>query len=69
MSILSNEDKIAIINQHKRNVEYSKYNLEISVILENAVVNPNKETIDSLNEKISDLDKKILVLDAELASL
>jgi predicted nucleic acid-binding Zn-ribbon protein len=69
MTTLSNEDKTSIINQHKKNVEYSKYNLEVSIIEENAVTSPDQEAIASLNEKISDLDKKLTALNAELASL
>jgi len=69
MTTLDKEDKVAIINQHKRNIEYSKYNLEVSLITENAVLNPDETNIDSINEKIADLDRKLSVLDAEIASL
>lgn len=69
MTTLTNDDKIAIINQHKRNIEYAKYGYQISLITENAVSNPNEETIDSLNQQISDVDSKIAALDAEIASL
>lgn len=69
MTTLSNEEKISIINQHKKNVEYSKYNLQISLIEENAVTSPDQDTIDSLNDKITEINKKITALDAEIASL
>lgn len=69
MTTLTNEDKISIINQHKKNVEYSKYNLEVSIIAENAVTSPDQEAIASLNEKISDLNKKITALNSEIDSL
>jgi hypothetical protein len=69
MTTLTNDDKIAIINQHKRNIEYAKYGYQVSLIAENAVSNPNEETIDSLNQQISDVDSKIAALDAEIASL
>lgn len=69
MTTLSNEDKTSIINQHKRNVENSKYNLELSILEENAVSSPTQSTIDDLNAKIADLDAKLAVLDAELNSL
>lgn len=69
MITLSNEEKISIINQHKKNVEYSKYNLQVSLIEENAVSNPDQDAIDSLNDKIADLDSKISALDAEISSL
>lgn len=69
MTTLSNEDKIAIINQHKRNIEYSKYGYEVSLIAENAVSSPDQSAIDSINDQISDLNSKLAALDAEIASL
>lgn len=69
MTMLSNEEKIVIINQHRKNLEYSKYNLDISLIEENAVDSPSQEAIVSLNNQIDDLNSKISALDAELASL
>ena len=69
MTILSNEDKIAIINQHKRSVEYSKYGVELSIIEENAVASPNSQNISSLNNELTDLNNKLAALDAEIASL
>lgn len=69
MTTLSNEDKISIINQHKRNIEYVRYGLELSIIEENATASPNQENLDSFNNQITDLDSKIAALDAELAAL
>lgn len=69
MTTLSNEDKIAIVNQHKRNIEYSKYNLQVSLIEENAISNPDQTSITDLNSKIAELDNKLDALDAEIASL
>jgi len=69
MSILTTEEKTAVINQHKKNIEHSKYNLELSIIEENAVSSPSQSNIDDLNAKIADLDAKLDALDAELASL
>lgn len=69
MTILSNEDKISIINQHKRSVEYSKYNLSVSLIEENSVLNPDQDAIADLTAKIADHDNKISALNAEADSL
>lgn len=68
-TLLTNEDKVSIVKQHKKSLEYNKYNIELSLLEENALTNKNQETIDSFNDQISDLDKKIAVLDTELASL
>lgn len=69
METLTNEDKISIINQHKRNLEYSKYGIEISILEEQAVDSPSESVISSFNKQISEINKKITVLDAEIASL
>jgi 16S rRNA G1207 methylase RsmC len=69
MTTLSNEDKISVVNQHKRAVEYSKYNLTISLIEENAVLSKDQEAIQSLTAKIADHNSKLSALDAELDSL
>jgi len=66
---LTNEEKASIVNQHKRNVENQKYNLELSIMQENAVTVPNEDLISSLNSQKADLDKKIAALDAELVTL
>lgn len=69
MTTLSNEDKISIINQHKRTIEYGKYNLVVSLIEENAVLVPDQDAIDSLTTKIADHNSKLSALDAEIDSL
>jgi hypothetical protein len=69
MSTLTNEDKIAIINQHKRNLDYSKYGLEISVIEENASSSPVQERLTLLASQIADVDAKLQALDAEIELL
>jgi len=69
MTTLTNEDKVTIINQHKRNIEYTRYGHEVSLIAENAVSSPDQNTISSINDQISDLDSKLSALDAEINSL
>ena len=66
---LSNVEKISIVNQHKRAIEYSKYNLTISLIEENAVLNKDQDAIDSLTAKLADHNSKLSALDAEIDSL
>lgn len=66
---LTNEEKMGIAVQHKRNLEYSLYNLELSLIEENAVDSPNTEVVSSLNSQISELSKKITAINNEIAEL
>lgn len=69
MTILSKEDKISIINQHIRNAEYNKYNVQVSLIAENSVQFPNTDVIASLNAQLSEYDLKLEALQNEKASL
>ena len=68
-SMLTNEEKAAIVNQHIKNVEYSIYNLELSVLEEGSVASPDAEKTTSLNSQISDLSAQKAALEAELSSL
>jgi hypothetical protein len=68
-TILTNEDKAGIINQHKRNLEINKFNLELSLAEENSITSPNAELVSTFTGQIADLAKKIAVLDTELAEV
>ena len=69
MTTLTNEDKLTIVNQHKKNVEFSKYNLELSLIEENSVASPDATTIASLNSQIVSANAKLAALEAEKSDL
>lgn len=69
MSILSNEDKIAIANQHLRNVEIKSYNLELSIIEENSKTDPDLASISLLESALQDITAQRNALEAEVASL
>ena len=44
-TILTNEEKAAIVSQHIKNIEYSIYNLEVSIIEEEEDLDAEKETL------------------------
>ncbi len=67
--MLTNEEKTGIINQHKRNIVFNKYNVELSLIEENALTTPNAETVASLTAQVAELDRKLTALDEELEAL
>ena len=69
MTTLSNEEKISIIDQHIKNLEYNKYNLEISLIEENAVASPDATNLSTLNAQISALSLKLSALQTEKSGL
>jgi len=66
---LTNEEKSAIINQHIKNLEYGIYNLQVSLIEENAVSTPDADKISSLNSQIAESNTKKTALLAELDDL
>ena len=66
---LTNDEKRNIINQHLRNLEYSKFNVEISLIEENADPAPDQENLDSLNGQLSTINGKMEALIIELELL
>ncbi len=66
---LSNEEKATMITQHKRNKELLKYNIELSLIEENSVSVLNAESVSSLTAQLSDCNKKLAALAAELAAV
>lgn len=69
MTILSNFDKLAIIDQKIKNIEYQRYSFDLDLQLENSVAVPEEENVSMINSKIADLDAKLGVLNAEKARL
>jgi len=67
MTTLTKQDKLQLINSHKRSIEYSKYGLELDIIQENAKSNTNQEEINRLTDLIEDADNQLTALNAELA--
>ncbi len=66
---LTSEEKINIITQHLRTLGFARYNLEVSLMEEQAVNNPSEDTVNSLGEQIGVLDAKIEALVAEALGL
>jgi mannose-1-phosphate guanylyltransferase len=69
MTILTNEDKAGIINQHLRNLHYNKFNIEISIVEENAKATPETAAVANLTAQVADFDARITALEAELDKL
>jgi hypothetical protein len=66
---ISLEEKKHMINNFIKNLSYNRYNLEISLLAENAIDNPSQSNISSFNLQIEEIDDKILALKSELAEL
>ena len=68
-SMLTNEEKIAIVDQHIRGLDYSIYGAELDKIEAEAVSLVDTDLIESLDEKLETLSDKRAALVAEKASL
>lgn len=66
---LSNDDKLNIINQKIRNVEYAKYSAELELRLEESTDNPDSATVTDLNNQVANLNAKMSILTEEKTSL
>jgi len=40
-TLLTTEDKLTIVNQHIRSIDYTIYGLELDILVENAATNPD----------------------------
>jgi hypothetical protein len=66
---LTVQEKTDLINTHLKNLEYNKYNLELSLIEENSLEAPSSTVISSINEQIENLSAKKSALLTELDEL
>jgi hypothetical protein len=64
---LTNEDKVQVINSRLKSLAYSKYNIEIDLIVENVKAVPLSASILALNNSMSEVELQISALTAELA--
>jgi hypothetical protein len=66
---LSKEEKIQIINSHQRNLAFSKYNLELDILQENAKTAPSAVTLASLQSQVTEVTGQLSALDDELTAV
>lgn len=67
--MLNNEEKISVVDSRIRSLEYNKYNLQLSLIEENAVSIPNEESIESIENQMNLVNLKISALQSEKSEL
>jgi ubiquinone biosynthesis protein UbiJ len=63
--MLTKEERLQVINSHKKGLMYTKYNLEVDAIAENARIAPSAESISSIQERIDEVDDQLAALEAE----
>jgi hypothetical protein len=66
---LTKEEKAQIISSHIKSVNYSKYNLEIDIIQENAKSSPSQSALNNFNTQIEEAEDQISALQAELTAV
>jgi hypothetical protein len=68
-SILTNEDKLSILNQHIKNIEYSIYNLELDILEYSVSLNKEASYETELNQRLTAANAKKDLLIAEKEAL
>jgi hypothetical protein len=66
---LTNEEKATVITTHLRNLSYSKYNTELSIIEEESLESPSAESLAQLNSQLTSISTKMAALEEELATV
>jgi len=66
---LTNEEKIGVIESHIKNVQYNKYNAEITLIEENALATPSATNVQRANDSIASANAQITALEAQIEAL
>lgn len=66
---LTKEEKVSIVKQHIKTIALNIYNLQLTLIAENAISPINEANINSLNTQLLVENSKIQALELELDSL
>ena len=66
---LTNDEKQTIVNSHLKNCSANLYNLQVTLIAENAVDPVNQQNIDLINSQIAKENSKFNALFSELEKL
>jgi hypothetical protein len=67
MSLLTNADKLSVVNQHIKSLDFQIYNSELDLIVANAETPVNSETVSGINTRLTALNAKRSVLETEAA--
>jgi len=66
---LTKEEKAQIISSHIKNLNYTKYNLEIDIVQENAKATPSASALTNFNTQIDEVDDQIAALQTQLTAV
>jgi hypothetical protein len=68
-TMLTNEEKLSVVNQHIKSVDYNLYNHQLDLIQANALSLPDAGQISAINTRITDATAVRTALIAERDSL
>jgi len=63
---LSPQEKIAIAEQHMKNIMFSQYNANLSLIEANAESTPNQSNIEQINAQLENLNLQVAAIQKEI---
>ena len=66
---LTNEEKLNIVNQHLKSVDYSIYGLQLDLLEINSISNPDASQVSNINTRITASNAKRAALVTERNSL
>ncbi len=66
---LTKEEKAQIINNHIKSLSYTKYNLEIDILQENAKAVPVASSISAFEDQVEDIEGQISALNTQLTAV
>ena len=69
MSLLTNADKLSVVNQHIKSLDFQIYNTELDLIVANAESPVNSENVSAINARLTALNSKRTLLVAEAEPL
>ena len=69
MTLLTNADKLNLVDQHIKSIDYQAYNLELDLIEANAESPVNSDSVSTLNTRMNALAAKRTALESEAETL
>lgn len=66
-TLLTNADKLSVVNQHIKSLDFQIYNSQLDLIVANAESPVNSETVSGINARLTALNAKRSVLETEAA--
>ncbi len=67
--MLTKDEKLQIINSHRKNLSYSKYNLDIDYIQENAKSAPDSVVLTTIEQELDEIDNQLAALNTEATAV